>query len=247
MALADEMFYLKLSQKVIKTLRPPLMMLKSDLHIHTKEDPLDVIKYSARQLIDYMAKRKYDVIAITPHKHPVGINGIKDYARSKGILLIEGSERRVEGKDVLVYDYDKPVKTFADLERAKDENALIIAPHPFYGTNRCLGKKLERNIKLFDAVEYSHFYTDWMNHPNKEAKRLARRYNKPMIGTSDAHKFFQLGHTFSFLDAEKDKDSVFEAVRKNKIGISTKPLPNHVFFRIALSAVFSLKKKPQAL
>jgi len=217
-------------------------MLKSDLHLHTKEDPVDIIKYSAKQLVDFMAKQKYDVIAITPHRHPVNIMGIKDYAKRKGMLLIDGSERLVEGRDVLVYGYDGPVKTFADLERAKDENALIIAPHPFYGTKRCLGKKLEKNIKLFDAIEHSHFYTGWMNHPNREARRLARKHNKPVIGNSDSHKFCQIGTTFSFLDSERNKDSVFEAVRKNKIYVSTKPLPASLFFRIALSAVFSVKK-----
>jgi hypothetical protein len=215
-------------------------MLKTDLHLHTREDPKDIIKYSAKQLINYMAKKGYDVIAITPHLRPMKedfFNELKDYAKRKGILLIKGTEIKIKGKEVLVYNYDKPIKRFSDLKKVRNENGLVIAPHPFYGTRQCLGKELIKNIKYFDAIEYCHFYTKSLNKPNRTARRTAKKYGKTLIGNSDAHNYYQTGHTYSEIMADKNTESVFEAIRKNRLRIVTKPLTKHMFARIFIKSI----------
>ncbi|PIN86620.1 hypothetical protein COV19_03830 [Candidatus Woesearchaeota archaeon CG10_big_fil_rev_8_21_14_0_10_44_13] len=203
-------------------------MLKSDFHLHAGTDEQHKLDYTPRQLIDLACKRGYKVLSITNHDTLTYSRELSDYAKKRGILLIPGAELSIEGKEVLAMNLTRQLKdrirTFADLERYKGENLLIIAPHPFYPTSKALHSKLIKNIGLFDAIEFSHFYLSWITF-NTKAVETARRYKKPLVGTSDCHDLEQFGCTYSLVDAHQDIDSVFEAIRKNKVKIVTKPLP----------------------
>jgi len=84
----------------------------------------------------------------------------------------------------------------------KKKDVLIIAPHPFFKTGNCLGKKLVENIDVFDAIEYSHFYTSNINF-NKKAVKVARECDLAVVGMSDAHNLYQVGMTYSLIDSKK--------------------------------------------
>lgn len=235
-------------------------MLKADFHAHTNYViPKRDSKLSPKQLIDFTASRGYEVLSITEHASLSCLLGgieyidnplktyydFKDYAKKKEVLLIPGVETFVEGKEILLINFKgdaKKVKTFDDVEKLKEENVLVIAPHPFYKKPSCLGKKLVEHINIFDAIEYCHFYTNLIN-PNKKAVEIAKKYGKPLVATSDAHDFDQLDINFSLVDAKKNVDSVLEAVRKNKVEIVTKPLPFSKFLRITAWSVMATFKK----
>lgn len=126
-------------------------MLKVDLHIHTNEDIHDsYIKYNAKQLIDHASKLKFDVISITNHDTFIFSKELAEYAKEKGILLIPGIEIRIEGKEVLLYNFTedqiKQIKTFEDLRKLKNKSKLIVAPHPYFIKKQCLKKKKLLNI-----------------------------------------------------------------------------------------------------
>jgi predicted metal-dependent phosphoesterase TrpH len=201
-------------------------MLKSDFHIHTREDPFDNIKYSSKDLINYAAKLGFEVLAITNHHKIHYSKNLADYAKKKGILLIPGVETHVNGREVLLLNVRKPgvLNNFSDLRELKNENVVVIAPHPFYPMGSCLGKDLIKNIKFFDGIEYSHFYLNNFNIFNKKAVKVAKQHNKTMVGTSDTHRFCQFGHTYSLIDCDKDIDSVLEAIKKGKVQIKTNSL-----------------------
>ncbi len=216
-------------------------MLKSDFHIHTGEDPFDRIKYSSKELINHAAKLGFEVLAITNHHKIHYSKKLADYAMKKGILLIPGVETHVAGKEVLLLNVRKPgtVNNFSDLAELRKENVVIIAPHPFYPTDSCLGKDLVRNIKYFDGIEYSHFYLKNFNIFNKKAVKIAKQHNKTMIGTSDTHSFYQFGKTYSLVDSNKDIDSVLEAIRKGKVEIKTKRLSYLALSKVSISLFFT--------
>ncbi len=216
-------------------------MLKSDFHIHTGEDQFDRIKYSSKELINHAAKLGFEVLAITNHHKIHYSKKLADYAMKKGILLIPGVETHVAGKEVLLLNVRKPgtVNNFSDLEELRKENVVVIAPHPFYPTDSCLGKDLVRNIKYFDGIEYSHFYLKNFNIFNKKAVKIAKQHNKTMIGTSDTHSFYQFGKTYSLVDSNKDIDSVLEAIRKGKVEIKTKRLSYLALSKVSISLFFT--------
>lgn len=226
-------------------------MLKSDLHIHTKEDPCDTVSYDAKTLIKHCAKLGFNVLAITNHKSLFFNNEIKSYAKKQNILLIPGMEARVEGiKDVLLLNPPLGLKnptTFDELYKLKERHpeTLFIAPHPYYFLPVALGHKLLlEHIRLFDAIEYTHFYHKLINRNNKAVK-IAAQNNKPLIANSDAHNLYQLNTNFSMIDAGPDKDSVLEAIRKGRLKIQTRPLSTFEFARTMCFVAYSPFNKKQ--
>lgn len=201
--------------------------LKVDLHLHTREDPHDKIKYTAKQLIDEAWRQKFDVLAITNHNMVLYDDYLKKYALDKGILLISGIELKIEGKHIILLNVNKgregKINTLEELSYHKGENSLIIAPHPYFPPLVSLGRKLDRYIHIFDALEYTNFYFIGINF-NRKAERKAKEYNLPLLGVSDAHLLSQFGSTYSLIDAEKTPQAVIRAIKENKVKIVTRPL-----------------------
>ncbi len=200
--------------------------LKADIHVHTSEDPEDLVLYSATQLIDMAHKRGYKVLSITNHNKMTYSQYLRDYARERGIVLIPGMEATIEGRHVLLYNVD-PLKVRRDsllsLKDVRDKNTLIVAPHPFFPGFCALRRRFLRYIELFDAVEISHFYTTNIDF-NRFAATIALRRNLPLVGTSDAHQRRQFGLTYSMIASEEDPDAVVEAIKTGRTRVVTRPI-----------------------
>jgi predicted metal-dependent phosphoesterase TrpH len=106
----------------------------------------------------------------------------------------------------------------------KRDGGLVIAPHPFFPAPKCLNGKLRENVDLFDAIEFSHFYTRRVDF-NRKAVAYARRMGLPLVGTSDCHRLWQLGTTYTLVEAAaRTKEAVFEAIRAGLVRVVTAPL-----------------------
>ena len=140
-------------------------MLKVELHSHTDIDPLDHIPYSTRALIDHAARLKFDAIAVTPHDKYFDPSADAAYARARGITLIAGIERTIQGKHVLLLNFPNVcarVETFSDIAalKAAHPRGLVVAPHAFFPNPSALGRTLmDQHAALFDAVEVNALYT----------------------------------------------------------------------------------------
>src|ERR1700741_2886885 len=76
--------------------------IKLDLHIHTLDDPKDVIDYSAHQLLERARDLGFGALAITLHDAVFDRAEVFADAEKMGILLISAAEMRLEGADVIV-------------------------------------------------------------------------------------------------------------------------------------------------
>src|SRR5436305_2584760 len=76
--------------------------IKIDLHIHTLDDPKDVIDYSAHQLLEKASALGFGVLAITLHDAVFDRPEVFDDARRMGIVLIPAAEMRIEGADIIL-------------------------------------------------------------------------------------------------------------------------------------------------
>jgi predicted metal-dependent phosphoesterase TrpH len=203
-------------------------VLKVELHAHSSDDPIDRIPYSTRQLIDRAAALGYDALALTLHDRQLDLRELQPYAADRGVTLIPGIERTIEGKHVLLLNFRRgaeDVSTFEDLARLKQrQGGLVIAPHPFFPGGTCLRGLMDRHAALFDAVEYNAMFTQSVNF-NKRAQRWASARAKPMVGNGDVHRLLQLGTTYSLVDAAPDADAICEAVRQGRVEVHAQPLP----------------------
>lgn len=199
--------------------------LKADLHLHTAEDPLDRVRYTAKELISKAADENYDVISITNHHQMTFNSDLSSYARERGILLIPGVELTIQRRHVLVLNPppDRMCTDFHSLSKLRRPETLIVAPHPYFPGTYSLNGYLLKHHKLFDALEYCHFYSSMINF-NQKALRVCQSHGFPLVGNSDAHFLSQLGTTYSLIYAEKNLHSIFAAIRGNRVEVVTRPL-----------------------
>jgi predicted metal-dependent phosphoesterase TrpH len=230
--------------KIIKGPRP----LKADLHLHTAEDPLDRVTYTARELISKAADEGFEVLSITNHHSLTFNKNLSSYAKERGILLIPGIELSIRKRHVLFLNPPpgKTVSHFSSLSALRRPDRLVIAPHPYFPNPRSLNGLLLKNLKLFDAIEYCHFYSPRINF-NHKAITVSESYGLPLVGNSDTHFLFQFGTTYSLIHAEKDPEAIFEAIRNNKVQVITRPLSpvalGFILYQFANMKLFKKKIK----
>ncbi|MFA6549968.1 MAG: PHP-associated domain-containing protein [Candidatus Gracilibacteria bacterium] len=221
------------------------MPLKAQLHVHSKSDKRDYISSSEKQIIDKAHSFGYEVIAFTCHDSVIFSEELKKYAEKKGILLIPGIEKEIEKCHIVILNANKnaeSVHTFKDLKKYKKAHpeSIIFAPHMYYPRHFFIKNwpKTIKNLELFDAIEYSYFYTKLYNLYNEKAELLAKKYHVPMIGTSDNHILKYFDKTYSLIDAEKNWKSIENAIKKGKIEIKTKPMKSTEIIHALLYMIF---------
>src|SRR5687767_8108691 len=154
-------------------------MLKVELHTHTADDPHDKIPYSTHQLIDRAAELGYDALAVTLHDKQLDPAPFADYARHRGVTLIPGIERTIDGKHVLLLNFSRAseaVETFDDVAQLRArERGLVIAPHAYFPSPTCLGALVESHADVFDAIESNAMFTASINF-NDRAVQWAKNH-----------------------------------------------------------------------
>lgn len=210
------------------------MKLKTNLHLHTNDDPEDHIAYSAYEVIDQAAALGFDALALTCHNRSAWCEDYASYAADQNITLIRGIEStisetpEVRGKHVLILGAQpdvEEVRTFTELADYKQKypDIVVIAPHPYFDPFLSLQGLAEKYIDLFDAIEHSWFYSHWLNR-NKKAIALAESYQKPLIATSDTHFLDHLNEHFTYIDApDRSENSILGAIKEGSVTIQTRP------------------------
>jgi predicted metal-dependent phosphoesterase TrpH len=202
-------------------------MLKVELHTHTSDDPVDYIPHTVADLVDHAAKLGYQAVAITLHERQLDVTPFRSYAAERGIVLIPGLERSIEGRHVLLLNFRRgaeDVQTFEDLARLRRrERGLVVAPHPFFPARSCLGAQLDRHAAMFDAVERNAMFTSTLDF-NARAERWAARHGKPVVGNCDVHRLRQLGPTYSLVDAEPDPEAICASIAAGRVTVESTPL-----------------------
>jgi predicted metal-dependent phosphoesterase TrpH len=224
-------------------------VLKVDLHLHTSDDPVDNIRHDVWTLIDRAAELRFDALAITLHDRQFASPAADRYARERGIVLIPGIERTIGGRHVLLLNFPAEVEnvtSFEDVARLKARsNGIVVAPHLFFPAFSCLGRVIDKHAALFDAIEWSYFWTPWVNF-NAPAARWAREHGKPLVGNSDCHDLRQLGRTYSMVIADRDRDAICASIRDGRVVLETQPVPTLELTRIASSMLLNGRKRQPA-
>src|SRR5213082_2778911 len=215
--------------------------IKLDLHIHTLDDPKDVIDYSAHQLLKRAKELGFGVLAITLHDAVFDRAEVFADAAALGILLIPAAEVRLQGADAILLNVTASevagLKNFEDLRQLRARRGMsatadpsgrgsifTIAPHPFYIFGGSIGPRLLEEIDCFDAIEICHFHKGLLN-PNRRATKVALRFGKPLIATSDAHRLHAFGRHYTSIPRppELSVENVFSALRIGQIRLTSPP------------------------
>ena len=216
--------------------------IKIDLHIHTLDDPKDAVDYSAHQLLERARLLGFRILAITLHDAVFDRQEVFADAAAMGILLIPAAEVRICGADAIILNVSgeeiAALKNFDDLRRLRARRGtsiFTIAPHPFYVFGSSIGSRLLAEIDCFDAIEYCHFHKGLFN-PNRRAKRVAARFGKPLIATSDAHRLRAFGRHYTSIPTppELTVEGVLASLRGGQVKLTSPPCS----YRELVSAIY---------
>src|SRR5262249_32624971 len=177
--------------------------------------------------IDRAAALDYHALAVTLHERQLDLRPYEGYAADRGIVLIPGMERSIEGRHTLLLNFGsgaEDVRTFDDLARLKRRQpGLVIAPHRFFPGPPCFGPRREHHGWLFAAIERNARFRAWVAF-NRRAERWAAEHGKPIVGNCDVHRLRQLGTTYSIVDAEAHSDSICAAIAAGRVRVESRPL-----------------------
>ena len=207
----------------------PERWLKAELHAHCSLDPVDsrLCSYSPEELINEAARLGYQVLAITCHNLDVWSAELSEYAAARGITLIPGMEVTTEGRrHTLVYNFGtvaENLKTLEQIRARSRRDTLVVAPHPYFPSTKCLASRLDQNIEVFDAIEVSGFRAPGLDF-NRRAYRTAAAYSKPLIGSGDVHQLWQLGRTFTWIQAAPAVEPILTAIKQNRVRVESTAL-----------------------
>jgi predicted metal-dependent phosphoesterase TrpH len=203
-------------------------VLKVELHAHTDEDPADRITHTTQDLIDRAADLRFDALAVTLHDRYFDPAVHAAHAALRGVVLLSGIERTIQGKHLLLINFPEEVsrvETFADVRALRARtNGLVVAPHPFYPVPSALRGHLDREVSMVDAVEVNAMFTTAIDF-NAAAISWARANGKPLVGNTDLHLLEQMGTTYSLVDAGRDPDGICAAIRAGRVEVRSEALP----------------------
>ena len=125
------------------------MPLKVDLHVHTvySSDAFTTLK----ELVNYSKQRGLHGVAITDHDT---IDGLQEFSRIAGLLVIPGVEITTSQGHVLALNINTPFESglsFAEtIDHIHDAGGLAAAAHPTAFFKGISEEQLNQN---FDAIE----------------------------------------------------------------------------------------------
>jgi hypothetical protein len=192
-------------------------------------DPEDygICPQTPEQLISAAAELDYHVLAITCHNKDIWTESLSDFARNLGVTLIPGMEVSADqGRHVLVYNFHTGRENLNSLQKIRErrrEDTLVVAPHAFFPGPACLGRLLERNVDIFDAIECSGFQIRGLDF-NRRSTLLARISGKTLIGCGDIHYLWQLNKTATWIYAEPGIHSIVSAIKRGDVKVEICPI-----------------------
>src|SRR5438105_3121264 len=205
--------------------------IKIDLHIHTLDDPKDVIDYSAHQLLERAKQLGFGVLAITLHDAVFDRAEVFADAATMGILLIPAAEVRLEDADIILLNVTAEevatLKSFDDVRKLRARRELSIftfAPHPFFVLGGSIGERLLEEIDCFDAIEQCHFHKGLFD-LNRRAVKVAAQFAKPLIATSDCHQLHAFGRHYTSIPRPRELtiEKIFAALRSGPRRVVSPP------------------------
>lgn len=187
--------------------------MKYDLHNHTHYSSCSNLKPEI--LLKLVKKKGMDGIAVTDHNTIKGALKVKKLNKDKDFEVIVGEEVDTNYGDVLTYYLQKEIKShdfFSVVDEVKKQNGLIIIPHPFrlsINPKHKFKYPIKKLKSKIDAIEC--FNARMLPGNNEKAQELAKKFDIPGTGGSDAHFWFEIGRAYTIFD-----DNLRKALKQKK-------------------------------
>jgi len=185
-----------------------------DLHVHSHYSPDSLV--APKTILEVAKKRGLDGVAVTDH-HTIrgGLETLRVNS-DPHFLVIVGSEIETDRGDIIglfLVEEIQSREAHEVLQEIKGQNGVALWAHPYRAGKNLLPHAL---IKRVDLIEGSNAKTPESD--NVRARSLAARYQKPAVGTSDAHSESEIGNAATLVDCSSI-EHVREALTNGKTHI----------------------------
>ena len=178
-----------------------------DIHTHTYPTSVDSF-LDADELVDESKRLGLDGVCITDHDGFWDHREVEDLSKRHDFLVLPGCEVTTEEGHLLVYGLRKYIfgmhrATFVKDKLDREAGAMVVA-HPYRRVYRKGAHTSEENYRemldrgarnhvfgMVNAVEV--FNSRGLPEENAFSADLAKRFNMPGTGASDAHKLEDIG------------------------------------------------------
>lgn len=177
-----------------------------DLHTHTKCS-FDSTT-SPEQLVKAAVRRGLAGLAVTDHDSVECIAQVKRVA-GEDLTVIPGIECKTRQGDLIgLFVSERPLGSsiLEVAEQLKEMDGLIVLPHPISYFRRDIYSHQEMEvIRKVDAIETFNA-RNVFGRLNREAERLAAKFNKTRVGGSDAHTLREVGRGYTVFASREEGD-----------------------------------------
>ena len=212
-------------------------MLKCDLHVHTNYSSDGESR--VEDIINRAISIGLDAVAIVDHDTVEGAAHAVEYVKANNldIVVIPGIEVSTKQGHLLVMGVTEalPPKEdfFETAKRGREMGGLLILPHPYHQFRHGVAIRIRNAFEAVDAIEtLNSRYI--VGSANKKAGRKADFFGKPCVAGSDAHNYRYVGYGITLIDADKNLNSILNAIREGKTTPTGKMTPIRAYARQSL-------------
>jgi len=213
--------------------------LEIDFHVHSKYSPDSLTPQS--WILKFAKRRGLSGIAVTDHNTIKGGIVTHKLNRSDDFIVIIGSEIKTDKGDLIGIFLNEEIKKrrfFEVCDEIKDQDGLIVLPHPFL-TFKSISEDLLKAIDVIEALNARGPYEI-----NEKALNLALKKSLPILAGSDAHYPWHVGNARTFLECNLEYEDIKKCILQRNVKVKGETLPfiNHIFYRhLAGKAIKKLK------
>ncbi|MFX1340191.1 MAG: PHP-associated domain-containing protein [Promethearchaeota archaeon] len=202
-------------------------IIKLDLHLHTIYSGDSLI--APESALKFAKIKKLDGFAITDHNTLKAYNILKKKNHNNELIIIPGMEIKTHIGEIIAIFINEEIKTsendfFGIVEKVKENNGLVIVPHPFdfLRDNRLKINLLPDNIikKYIDGIEIINSRIIFKKCINK-ARKFNKKHQLFETGGSDAHSNEEIGNAYTVIS---DADYSLENIRKSLLANKSKSM-----------------------
>ena len=201
--------------------------MKYDLHIHSKYSSDGVL--DPEKIVKIAIKRGLNGVAITDHNTIKGGLKAKKY-ENEDFKVIAGSEISTERGEIIGLFLEEEIKS-KDVQdvisEIKEQNGIIVIPHPFDELRHSAFHPTEEDEKFIDCIEGFNSRCVFQKY-NERAVEFGTKHRLAITAGSDAHFANEIG-TAGIITTTETED-IREALIKNEVQIfgERSSLVNHV-------------------
>ena len=188
--------------------------MKYDMHIHSKYSSDGIL--DVKEIVKMAIKRGLNGIAITDHNTiKGGLEAIK--YETDNLKVIIGSEIMTEKGEIIGLFLSKEIKPgniYDVINNIRDQNGIVILPHPFDEMRHSSFQPEDEDIKFIDSIEVFNSRCLFQKY-NKRAKEYAVKHDLGVTAGSDAHFSNEIGNAGIITEIE----DIREAFLKKNINI----------------------------